>query len=358
MKLVFNPSGTQVHKEIFRLRFDWMPDETDEAYKVHYVYVPVIPESGYPGLVDKDGNPVDQKAYDEWLAGLPHIRRVNPCLCQFVTMPETVTLSDIDAWMEMKLDRDTPATLDNLWKMYAEKALVKPISDYISPAFKDRGAYTTAKVLTKDYVDLVATVNQRLCPDGIPIVKSLGGDGVALDIEPQSIDMGGGATDRALTVYISTGYTMVDINNPANATGTLDSFAIWLNQQCQNVLMGTAYGSGTSWTGRDFFTWGTVAAGSEQVATGKSVSVETDDCIHFYGTTGYIDANTSGGAGAYSAAGDQISDHGTDTYTAHSGWVLSFYATGTESGTGWGGEFCGVSVAEFDGVTPAEIDGV
>lgn len=54
-------------------------DDGFAAYMAeHHVQVPVIPEGGYPGKVDKEGIPLDQKDFAAWMAALPKVWQLNP----------------------------------------------------------------------------------------------------------------------------------------------------------------------------------------------------------------------------------------------------------------------------------------
>ena len=62
-------SGSGVwHGGLVKLRIDMFLEPDDARYDERHTLVPVIPESGYPGLVDKEGSPVKQSDYDLWLA--------------------------------------------------------------------------------------------------------------------------------------------------------------------------------------------------------------------------------------------------------------------------------------------------
>jgi len=80
-----NHSGCAERKGLCQVRYDLFLDPGDHNYSEHYVEVPVIPEGGYPGEVDKiDGSPIDQKDHDEWFSGLRKEWQNNPFCCHFV----------------------------------------------------------------------------------------------------------------------------------------------------------------------------------------------------------------------------------------------------------------------------------
>ncbi len=147
-----------------------------------------------------------------------------------------------------------------------------------------------------------------------------------------TIDVGPGARDRASAYSITTLRTCVDINNPANDTGTLDTFEIFANtSNMTNVKIGTFSGSYTSYDDRDYETIGTVTYGSKQTFTGKNCDVSSGDYLGFSADGGKIEQDTSGSAGFYVVAGDKFGS-GSNTYALSADDALSIYATGTTSG--------------------------
>ena len=116
MIIKFNPTATQVRKGHLVIRLDFYPEPADQTYVIHHVNV--VDETsqawlkGYKGKLDDEGNPVDQVAYDAWIAGLPHIWRVNPCLCKTVTIPTTLNTIGLTTLLQT-LNKTTLATLDD-----------------------------------------------------------------------------------------------------------------------------------------------------------------------------------------------------------------------------------------------------
>lgn len=139
-----------------------------------------------------------------------------------------------------------------------------------------------------------------------------------------AIDVGNAAIDRDGGSYID--QTRLNLGNPANESGILDTFELWLNIAGSNVKMGTFFGSGDIWTNRDYEPLGTVASGSKQTFSGLDCAVETGDILGAYGTAGRVDASSSGDGTKYKA-GDQF-DAGTQTYGSVANFMMSMYATG------------------------------
>jgi hypothetical protein len=141
-----------------------------------------------------------------------------------------------------------------------------------------------------------------------------------------AIDVGPGATDRTSS-RSTDNYTIIDLSNPANDTGILNSFEIWVYENSTGIKLGTFYGSSTTYTSRDYENIGNVTAGSKQTFTGKNCDVSTGDYLGHLHVTGSIERTTTGGSGIYTYGADAFGG-GTVTYTILSGSTVSIYATG------------------------------
>ena len=141
------------------------------------------------------------------------------------------------------------------------------------------------------------------------------------------IDVGPGAIDRASA---GSGLkTIIDLANPANDTGKIDTFEIWCAIDSTGVKMGTFYGSGTDYTSRDVETIGDVTGGSKQTFSGLDCDVSTGDYAGLYWVgTSSLELDSSGGSGFYYKAGDQFGT-GQQTYTLAASYAVSIYGTGT-----------------------------
>ena len=161
-----------------------------------------------------------------------------------------------------------------------------------------------------------------------------------------AIDIGPGATDRTTTNIA--GSTHINLENPANDTGTLTSFEIWVNTNCNNVKIGTFVVNGgdpTKYTGRDYETVGSVTSGSKQTFSGLDCTVVTGDYLGVWYEDGAIEYDISGKPGIYYKSGDQFGA-GEQTYALHVGDSLSIYGTGT---TGW------ANIAKVMGATATDL---
>ena len=155
----------------------------------------------------------------------------------------------------------------------------------------------------------------------------------------------------SITAGTVPGYTLLTKANPANGTGTLVTFKIYLSGTYgdgTSVKMGTFSGSGTTWTVRDYQSLGTVTSGSVQTFTGLDCSVSTNDILGAYvATTGRLAYIGTGGSNILYVSGDKFAS-GATVYAENAGWDYSLYA---ESTTGWTGKINGVT-------NPAKIWGV
>lgn len=145
--------------------------------------------------------------------------------------------------------------------------------------------------------------------------------GVVLGVS--AIDIGPGAIDRSYT-WTGAGYTAIDIANGANGIGTLSSVELYVNAAVTGVVVGTFYGSGVSWTCRDWESIGSVAGGWHNFSV--SISVSTDDRLGVYFASGTLERGNTGGNNLYYKAGNQM-ESGTQSYTA-AAYTISIYGSG------------------------------
>ncbi len=345
-----NPTGTHIHKGFLKVRIDLYPDVGDKTYSIHHVQMPVIPPEGYPGAVDNEGNPVDQNDFDNWIDSLPKVWQLNPALCAFIRVPETVIKDELEDFTHQLFNKDAVKTLDDI--------LIKPDSaHWVSPFMRGKLVLSNQKMQTKDIADLIGSVNSRFAD----LVLPLESNGQIIDIKPQSVDIGAAAINRISNVIQN--ITYVTLDNPANATGTLDTIEIWANANLSGCRVGTFYlVSGTTYHCRDSATIGAVTSGSKQtfVAPGDftAFDVVTGDFIGMYFTLGQMEMSSSGGSGYYIKAGEYIDPGDEASYIIKSGRAISLYGTGTETPTGWANKFNGVAnaaIGKINGVAIANV---
>lgn len=122
----------------------------------------------------------------------------------------------------------------------------------------------------------------------------------------------------------NSGYTWILIDNPVMESGKLTSIDTWAYTDLSNLKVGTFYGSGTSWTSRDYAYIGSVTAGSMQTFSGLNITAEIGDHIGLYFDGGYIRYNTSGYNGRFQSTtiGDKFGA-GTQTYNYYQSYGIS-----------------------------------
>ena len=147
------------------------------------------------------------------------------------------------------------------------------------------------------------------------------------------IDVGSEVKDRA-SQFIA-GYTVIDIANPANDTGVLDTFEIWLvSANTGGVKVGTFSYSSPNATNRDFENLGAVTNGSKQTFTGKNCDVSSGDLIGVYlVSNGAIERDITGYSGTYYVVSD-IFGAGASSVTLVADDAISIYATGATVAAG------------------------
>lgn len=152
-----------------------------------------------------------------------------------------------------------------------------------------------------------------------------------------TIDVGSSAINRSSSQ--SANRTMLDKHNPADGTGTLDTFEVYavFGYNVTGLKVGTFYGSGTSWTYRDHELIGNVTGGSKQTFTGKNCDVSSGDYLAWITSGGLIEQSNGSPAteiavyklsyDAFSAGTHTLNDN-TNNYKL----AWSVYATGTTDG--------------------------
>lgn len=88
------PTGCSEKRGLVQVRYCLYLDPEDYGYEKHHVQVPVIPEGGYPGKMEK-GRPVDLEDFKKWRDALPTEERDNPFHNHFCQFEPTVTDEEI-----------------------------------------------------------------------------------------------------------------------------------------------------------------------------------------------------------------------------------------------------------------------
>ena len=297
------------------VRFAFYLEPNDARYEEHHIFAvdETTPEfkAGYQGKVDKLGNPVSDKDFEKWINSCKHYWRDNPFHNHFVYADPDVTDEELQSTARFHL-----ANFYEAWRLgktirsgWATEHRIRPLryEEVDNPEiFSQRVAQCEARV--KEIKDL-----------------SITSFGEGETFPATDIDIGSSAANR--TALASGNRTYVVADNPANATGILDTFELWFATTGYDCKVGTFSGSGTSYDDRDYETIGTVVSGSKQTFSGKDCDVTTGDYIGVYFGSGTLEASSSGYSGLYYISGDQFGT-GAQTYTLVAGYTCSLYGTG------------------------------
>lgn len=140
------------------------------------------------------------------------------------------------------------------------------------------------------------------------------------------IDMGMGCWNGPATS--GAGYTLISLENPANDSGTIDTVELWYSTAATEQKSGTAHGSGSTYTVRDYASIGAVSAGSKQTFSGLSIAVVSGDFLAAYATTGLIERDSCA-TGNYYKLGDYFDAGETSGYSYLDDSTQCNYATGS-----------------------------
>jgi len=145
---------------------------------------------------------------------------------------------------------------------------------------------------------------------------------VALAID---IDIGSPADNRSWT--ITSGYTLINKDNPANESGKITSVKIWANVSMTGCQVATFYVvSGDNLSTRDTHYIGDVQLGFKRTFS-VDLNVNAGDYIGMYYAAGEVESDQTGYSGVWFTSGDLIpcTNQGFGT---QSGDTISLYGTG------------------------------
>ena len=324
-----NKSGCVVHKGNCQIRLDFYLESEDSRYYDKYLYLVDTASleylAGYPGEVDKEGNPLDWEDYELWWDSLPRIWVNTPFHAHFIYLPATFTEEDIKAQIDIHLG--------NFYQAFQDRW------DAVQGGMR-HGWATETRIKPTDYskTDTEAEYNARVaeCQDAIDVLTPFvyepkeGGDGKTFPAT--EIDMGAAAINRN-NLWIND-YTTIGVANPANDTGTIDTFEVWAQLTMDGTnKVGTFYGSDPDYTNRDGETIGTVTQGAKRTFTGLDIDVTLGDYVGVYYSVGKIELSESDGSGVKYKSGDQFGT-GQQTYTVEfrTDDDFSLYGTGETAG--------------------------
>jgi len=95
MYVEVEPSGCCECKGMVQVRFCMYLEEGDYGYEKHYIEVPVIDISKYPGKVDIQGLPADLEKFNKWGDKLPKEWQNTPFHNHFIQVPASMTNEEI-----------------------------------------------------------------------------------------------------------------------------------------------------------------------------------------------------------------------------------------------------------------------
>ena len=144
---------------------------------------------------------------------------------------------------------------------------------------------------------------------------------------PLPIDIGAEAIDRPS--QFAAGWTIISMDNPANATGILTSIQIWAVSDITGLIVGTFYTTnGNTLKCRDSQPIpGTIPLGSK-VTKAVSIPVEAADYIGCYFTAGLIQRSTFDYAGLWGLMAESIDPGDEADFNTWAGDAISLYGIG------------------------------
>lgn len=145
------------------------------------------------------------------------------------------------------------------------------------------------------------------------------------------IDVGATASDRGENFLY--GYTIIVLDNPANATGKINHIEIFAHLDMTGVVVGSFYlVSGVTYKCRGSASIPNVTGGSKTTLTAPTdftaFDIEVGDYIGCYFTFGNMERDAAGYAGLYYASGKHIDPDDSTTYTLSEGHTISLYGEG------------------------------
>ena len=343
---VIEPSGCGEFKGRVKIRIDCFLKPESSYYDLYGgAYVPVIPEGGYPGEVDKEtGEPLDWDKYNEWLDGLPTVWQDNPFHSHFVYFDTTVLDDQIKAQIAKVTEYfyafhtycwDNELTFLSQWvKVPKQVGTIRDvfIAGDSSPPNKSACEDKSVDVLTRlpDFDTRSFEETPETPPD-----LNIG--------EKGTITVGEEAVDGDAYLYLTrSGYEMHNVamnDNAANASGTLDTVGFWMNAVPAGTIQRAAVFylvSGTVYKCRDWEDLGQLPVGYASTVTGLSIDIITGDKLAMSSNptqeTVRIEVSNSGYSGKRYGSGNVSVDVEIDFSSVDSDAAFSLYGTGTESG--------------------------
>ena len=292
MIVKFNSSGTHIHKKKLKIRLDIYPEPGEDSYdKYHIEYF------------DIDGNSMGYFT--------------NPILCHFITISDTTTKEDVESFINTKLSSDVLKTISSI--------SAGDIGHKFNELMSDKALLATKEIETINKNN----INKNF--KDIEIRTKL--SGVVYDIEEHSITMG--VEPQDFSGYLNNNqYTLLNLTNPANASGTITTVKTWMYLAVteSSWKVGTFYASNGNYVCRDFEEFGDVAQGEEVEFTGLDLSVEEGDLIGSYGEEGRIERETENYDDLLYVSGDHVIVDDEASYSTAFDDCVALQGIGTEDG--------------------------
>lgn len=316
---------------VLKAGIGFYPEEgTDKCFDVQYVEKAIIPAGGYPGEVDDTGQPLDWGAYNLWVESLPTIWELNPAFVHFLLINPNTTLPQLESEIQRVFSPDVVTSADTFLSIRGTREQERRGFSLYRKMMAARERLGDGVALPRgfDAPGLIIAADNKFRGLG----GELDGDGRILDISPGTVDIGAPAIDRP--DYLTTAYTFIAQDNPANENDQITSVEIWVKSNLSNCEVATFYEvSGSpplvNFSTRDSETLGNVTSGSKQTFSGLDMTAVTGDLIGYYCSAGEIEATLSGGAGIFRKSGDYVpcSDETFDNEYA-TAYVMSLYGEG------------------------------
>jgi len=179
-----------------------------------------------------------------------------------------------------------------------------------------------------------ASSQRKALSAGMALVGTVG------RVWPMSV--GPEAIDR--TSYGDPGTTILQLTNPASASGVITSVEAWAYETITNLHVGIFYqsehnrlgttrlGSGKAgkYTCRDFVDLGQVVAGAKRTFSGLTLTIKAGDLIGYFHADGKIEQSDAGYSGTYDLLGYHMED-GQQEYAYSASKAQSVQGKGTGS---------------------------
>ena len=326
-----NKSGCTIRKGNCQIRIDFYLEPESPRYSDKYLYLvdETSPEylAGYSGKVDKDGNPINQVQYDKWLESLPRAWVNTPFHTHFIYLPADFTNKDIEDAIALHLPNFYKAFVVDRW-------------DEVQGGMR-HGWDTATRIRPTDYskTENPAQYDARVaeCEAAVDSLtefsyKPIGESGQGETFPATEIDIGDAAANRVSSVNIKIN-TAVNKGNPADGTGAISSYEIWIQSKTgtTDVWVGTFSASGDTLTCNDSESIGDIASGSKQTGSGLDIDVNSGEYFGAYsksGTICSIERALSGEDGIWYTSGEYIDPDDSAAFTFYAGDAISLYGTG------------------------------